>query len=334
VKDKIYLMGTKKWHEAPTSAVFEYDPATDSYAPKKPMNTARSQFTTSVVNDKIYAFGGSVYFNSEFFASVEEYDPALDTWTFKAEMPAGARNGLASAVINGKIYVIGGYVVGDEAQVLSTVEEYDPATDTWMMKAPVHTARCWLSTSVVDNKIYAIGGIAADGQPVSTVEEYNPATDTWKIKSDMLTARWGLGSNAVNGTIFTFGGAVVTTEPWGPGLSTVEAYDPKLDTSVEIRETDTVKPLIFTLMQNYPNPFNPTTTIAYDLPKAGHVRLVIYDVLGRRIRTLVDKQEQAGRLQTAWDGTDERGLPVAGGVYFCRMQTGDYSRVIKMALVR
>jgi predicted outer membrane repeat protein len=93
-------------------------------------------------------------------------------------------------------------------------------------------------------------------------------------------------------------------------------------------------PKSFALRQNYPNPFNPNTTIEYDVPTAAHVRLAIFDILGRRTRILVDKQEQAGRFHISWEGYDERGMPVAGGLYFCRMQAGEFSTVIKMVLVR
>ncbi|MBN1482300.1 hypothetical protein EH223_08865 [candidate division KSB1 bacterium] len=90
----------------------------------------------------------------------------------------------------------------------------------------------------------------------------------------------------------------------------------------------------FTLLQNYPNPFNPTTNIEYAISKAGHVSLSIFDVLGRHIRTLEDSRKFPGHFQTAWDGTNERGIPVAGGLYFCRMQVDEYYGVIKMVLVR
>ncbi len=96
------------------------------------------------------------------------------------------------------------------------------------------------------------------------------------------------------------------------------------------------------LYQNYPNPFNPSTTIAYDLLKPAHIRLLIYDVLGRHIRTLSDTRQQVGHFQTSWDGTDDQKVPVAAGVYFCRLEAGDPStgswqgfvKAIKLALVR
>ena len=102
----------------------------------------------------------------------------------------------------------------------------------------------------------------------------------------------------------------------------------------EVAENSEIFPETFTLLQNYPNPFNPSTTIEYNLPKPGHVRLAVYDALGRRVRTLVDNRQQTGHFQTTWDGTDKRNLPVAAGVYFCLMEAGEFIKVIKLALVR
>ncbi|MBN1482502.1 hypothetical protein EH223_10695 [candidate division KSB1 bacterium] len=95
-----------------------------------------------------------------------------------------------------------------------------------------------------------------------------------------------------------------------------------------------VIPRSYSLAQNSPNPFNPSTTIVYDLSKAVHVHLVIYDLLGRHIKALVDEHKPAGRFRATWNGRDERGLSVAGGLYFCRMQAREYEKVVKMVLVR
>ena len=100
---------------------------------------------------------------------MEEYDPATDTWTKKADMPT-ARFFLSTSVVDGKIYVIGGSF-GSPSQTLSIVKEYDSATDTWTEKADMPTARFGLATSVANGKIYAIGG-ASGYDALSTVEEY------------------------------------------------------------------------------------------------------------------------------------------------------------------
>jgi len=114
----------------------------------------------------------------------------------------------------------------------------------------------------------------------------------------------------------------------------IGAFESRLANPINIVHCDENSPITFSLSQNYPNPFNPSTTIAYDLPSAGFVCLIIYDVLGRHIKTVVNQQQKAGHLQTTWDGTDECGIPVAGGVYFCRMQAVDFTKVIKLTLVR
>ena len=107
----------------------------------------------------------------------------------------------------------------------------------------------------------------------------------------------------------------------------------KHHTGVAWKPTNNV-PDQFYLFQNHPNPFNPTTTVEYGIPVTGHVQLVIYDVLGRHIKTLVDGQHATGHFQATWDGTDEHNLPIAAGVYFCRMEAGEFVKVIKLAFVK
>ncbi len=101
-----------------------------------------------------------------------------------------------------------------------------------------------------------------------------------------------------------------------------------------IDDQPTVKPAQFALQQNYPNPFNSFTAISYQLSAISQLGLVIYDICGRQVRTLVNSRQQAGNYQIAWDGTDDHSIPVAAGVYFCRMEAGDLVGVIKLALVK
>jgi hypothetical protein len=89
-----------------------------------------------------------------------------------------------------------------------------------------------------------------------------------------------------------------------------------------------------TLSQNWPNPFNPTTRIEYYLPRAMEVRLEVYDVAGHRIARLVSKQEEAGRHEASWNGSDESGSPVAAGIYMCRLTAGSTILSRKMILLR
>jgi|GEM_PF-3128721 len=94
-------------------------------------------------------------------------------------------------------------------------------------------------------------------------------------------------------------------------------------------------PLEMSLRENYPNPFNPGTTIEYDLPApGGWVNLSIYDVRGRLVRTLVDRSLLPGHYETLWNGKDDSGTAVSSGLYFCRMQAGEFTATRKMVLMR
>jgi len=90
----------------------------------------------------------------------------------------------------------------------------------------------------------------------------------------------------------------------------------------------------FALKQNYPNPFNPQTKIEYTLPKETQVKIAIYNLLGQRVRTLVNERQTAGHKEILWDGKDEKGNDVASGTYFYQLKTGEFSQTKKMVLIR
>ncbi|MCZ6777188.1 MAG: T9SS type A sorting domain-containing protein, partial [Ignavibacteria bacterium] len=93
-------------------------------------------------------------------------------------------------------------------------------------------------------------------------------------------------------------------------------------------------PIEIAVSSNYPNPFNPTTTINYELPAASVVRLAIYNVLGQKVRTLVDEAMDAGSHKAIWDGRNDVGLPVVSGTYIYRFEAGGFVRTRKMVLVK
>jgi hypothetical protein len=85
----------------------------------------------------------------------------------------------------------------------------------------------------------------------------------------------------------------------------------------------------FVLYQNYPNPFNPTTTIEFDIPERTNVKLVIYDILGREVETLIDKELEPGKYKLNFTATD---LP--SGVYFYILKTPKFTKTNKMLLIK
>jgi N-acetylneuraminic acid mutarotase len=218
---KVYATGGFNNVGNTVATLEEYDPATNSWATKAPMPTARVALSLAAAdNGKIYAVGGisGQRIPDPAFATMEEYDPATNSWATKAPMPtARSRLGLAAA-LNGKVYATGGF--SNVGHTVATLEEYDPATNSWATKAPMPTRRSSLGLAAAGNgRIYAVGG----GDVVATVEEYDSTTNSWLTKAPMPTAREQLGlAAASNGKIYAVGGI----GPNATTLATVEEYTP------------------------------------------------------------------------------------------------------------
>ncbi|MFH1007371.1 MAG: FlgD immunoglobulin-like domain containing protein [Candidatus Latescibacterota bacterium] len=108
-----------------------------------------------------------------------------------------------------------------------------------------------------------------------------------------------------------------------------------------------VAPRAYALSSNYPNPFNPVTTIAFSIPEPDNqfsrtasgaatvrCRLFVYNLLGQRVKTLVDEVRSPGRYKAQWDGSDDAGRQVASGLYLYRLVSEDFVRTEKMLLLR
>ncbi len=231
VNGKIYVIGGGTSQDEPNErllfTVEEYDPVTDTWTPKADMPSARgwNSLSSAVVDEKVYVIGGNIYDNGHYDAwssTVDEYNPATDTWTRKADMPT-ARNYLATVAVDGKIYAIGGTTSYSDG--FSTVEEYDPATDTWTRKSDMPIRLWGLCANVVQGKIYTLGG-RPGLQAIPRVQEYDPATDTWTQKGDMPIGTSQMDSVVLDDKIIVMGGWL-----WSANLpyTIVQMYDPETD---------------------------------------------------------------------------------------------------------
>lgn len=104
--------------------------------------------------------------------------------------------------------------------------------------------------------------------------------------------------------------------------------------SLNARTPNLALPTEFSLSQNVPNPFNPSTQVSFALPTAAKVNLSIYNVLGQHVKTLVDTDMRAGYQTVTWDGTDNTGHTVASGVYFYKLNAGDFTATKKMLMLK
>lgn len=101
-----------------------------------------------------------------------------------------------------------------------------------------------------------------------------------------------------------------------------------------VNERDNGLPHSFAVSQNYPNPFNPTTKINFDVPVKSEVRLTIYNVLGQKVSTLINKSMQPGKYQVDWSGQNDGGSQVASGVYFYKFEAGSFVQTKKMVMLK
>lgn len=189
------------------------------------------------------------------------------------------------------------------------------APDTAWVSLQNNTAEdLTLTTAVTRSAVFTVAAelpllLPANGAVQLPVIFAPPAPGSY---SDVLTVRADRETEGV-------GGQVALSGEYGPsGLS----------------DADGPAPQRFALAQNYPNPFNPETVIRYQLSVASDVELAIYDVLGRKVVTLVAARQGAGRYQVRWNGRDRLGWMAGAGVYYYRLSAGGLSAVRKLVLLR
>ena len=201
--------------------------------------TKRWEFSTAVVEDKIYIIGGSLFENRAGpfgLSTVEIYDTQTNTWQRGADMPTPRTNAKAT-VVNGTIYVFGGYNSKDNFlenwKMADHVEAYDPETDTWTRKRKMPISRIYFGLGVVAGRVYLIGGSTGLGeeqeQRMDRVDIYNPATNMWTKGQKMPTRRNPGGVAVVNNSLYVIGGeGWPPPKEWGAGpfLGNIEEYDP------------------------------------------------------------------------------------------------------------
>jgi hypothetical protein len=199
-------------HDTALGTVQVYDPLTNAWSDKAPLQTPRLQIGLGAdgVHHLLYAIGGTTAApNYAALDTVEVYNPATDSWTIKQHLntPRGLP---AVAAVNGKIYAIGGQA--QDHGLIATVEEFDPDANggfgAWTTKNSLMPhPRQDPASAIVGGKVYIMGG--TNEGIISTVDVYDPTSDTWTTVAPLLTARKLLGAAVVDNTIYAVGGAAL-----------------------------------------------------------------------------------------------------------------------------
>jgi len=230
LNNKIYAFGGFTYPESgppgwnAVNNAWEYDLAADEWKELAPMPTRRGAASAGVANGKIYVTGGAnslpgVNENGihparphNVVATVEEYDPAANSWKTVRPLLL-ARNHHATVGVGDKIYVIGGRVgaafISSASNNVDLVEMYDPASDLWTPRARMPTARSAIGAAVYNNNILVAGGEGQDQRFLAAfkaVEAYDPALNRWQVLPSMPHPRHGLAVGAVGNRLYTVSG--------------------------------------------------------------------------------------------------------------------------------
>ena len=242
-------------------------------------------------------------------------------------------------------YYVGALVDGD-----NTVEENSETNNTASAEVTVVILKPDLTCTIVSVQSPDAQSIetkvtvsnAGDVASAATTIQYmlDGSTDLGVLDIDALDA----GSSKDYSKTWTLASALATGQytlnvAVDPGNAVAEGNEANNEDSQEFSVVNTtavaqVIPIEFDLEQNYPNPFNPQTSIRYSLPKTCEVQLIIRNVHGQIIRTLVNRTMEAGVHEAMWDGSNQYGEKSASGVYFYQIEAGSFKSMRKMILLQ
>jgi N-acetylneuraminic acid mutarotase len=266
----------------------------------QPMHDARVGFGAAMgIDGKIYVFGGAG--PSDHLSTVECYDPAIDTWSYRAPMP-GARNYLRAATApDGRIFTFGGSTNGFPS---TEVWAYDPASDTWDTSVPqMPTARRdVVAVTGSDGIIYVFGG----HNNYDTVEAFDPVNEIWYTKASVPTGRWWAGGAlGPDGKIYIVGGGI--SGYVDGALDSLEVYNPAPDSW----ETRSPMPAKSSALGAAFGPDGKLYAIGGEIYAPARTG-VVYDLI-QRYDPLTDTWDIAGNLPVGLSGLSA--IANSGGIY-------------------
>lgn len=255
-------------------------------------------------------------------------------------------NVVVPVVTPGQIFEVPLYIYNDESISAFTVGlKWNPANIRYQSAtlSPEWTTAPYSFTPNIDRSDTAIG-LVGFGTISFDPENPIPASGAAKL---VYTIRFQTRTGAVASAITVDSSFFPPAGPWifapepppvvGDGICPEYAHtDPgKVDIRLPVQEFDgPVLPETYSIDQNNPNPFNPTTSINFALPTAAKTKIEVFNILGQKVRTLVDEYLTAGNKRVEWDGTDERGSAVASGIYLYKMTANDFTETKKMLLMK
>lgn len=336
---------------------YEYDPSTDTWTKKANVGGVGRWYAVSfVIGEKGY-IGTARTSDPLYENDLWEYEPLTDTWTQKATMPGANRLGASAFSIGVKGYVVGGKDTQNDV-TLSEMYEYNPLTDSWTQKTDLAgLTRYHAAAFAIANKGYIGTGEHSDGIYLNDFWEYTPDCETpgglitTNIKSVSAKVNWSAVALAQK---YSVRYRKTGTMPWIKttalsnfkkltGLTPSTQYDWSVksvcDTANNVSsdwsasQNFTTKPLKLdggdgteVSLEIYPNPFAASTTVSFSLPENSRVTIGLFDLSGRKVKTLLDEYLEAGSYEIPMNDIS------AAGVYLIRFKNADEEIIRKMII--
>ncbi|MBK7105395.1 MAG: T9SS type A sorting domain-containing protein [Ignavibacteriae bacterium] len=290
--------------------------------------------TGHIIGDNFYIIGGNPLpgTRSDTLAYIVEYNLNESVISFKNDTLFTNEDfpeQQMSEVVGDDIFIFGGVINGISQDIYkyNIIDHSYKKLDIKLLE-PRAGGRAVLGMD--PNQIIIIGGYNESSPALNSVEVFSVFDDQYFIESAMpiQQARYNFMTATLYGYIYIFGGFDENRKV----INSIERMN--FEAVVNIEEDIKNIPSNFELQQNYPNPFNPTTTIEYSIPivETGYIpslQIIVYDVLGREIKTLVNRVQTPGNYKIEFDGSN-----FPSGVYYYQLKSGTFIQTKKMLLLK
>jgi N-acetylneuraminic acid mutarotase len=332
--DSIYVMGGVDNDGHILNSVEVYDPTKDQWHYADSMHYRRKGASAAAFGDSIFVFGGGGEYGV-LHRAIEVYSPQDGTWLM-GDTTIYGRAFHHAVRIKGYIYIFGGIgsVGGTVVGPIKNVERFDPATGADSALSLALDPRLFFDVVVRNDSVFEISGYGSsygNGYygDIALLDFRAVATYQYQSKLMLRSPRAGFVADIDDrGFIYVFGGVSPGYKQGQLPVAEVEVIPSSIE-AVNYTRGQNTEPVSFSLLQNYPNPFNPSTRIGYQVPAVGRVVLKVYDVVGREVRTLVDRVESPGKYEVQFNAEN---LPSGAYIYELRSANGTFDK--KMVLIK
>jgi len=336
--DKIYVIGGYNNRQI-LNLVEYYDANDKKWKDFTPLKHPREGASAVVFNDKLYVIGGrsSKGVFQKILDDVEFWDGSAQAWQESTNWRLQhARTLMQSVVVDSFIYTIGGRFIDGQLDFVERVGTGGEPRLLTSLKDP----RYYFSAVRINKLIYVLGGIRfGDFDSLANdIEYYATEYDWWyTLNIPMLTPRAGLSAVSYENNIYVFGGM-------DANLNVLTNTEVLIDVPTDIgtavsadnEQKNSTHPNEHRILTNYPNPFNTATTISFELAKDDNqIQLIIFNLMGKKIRTFQLSSFTPGVHQIQWDGRDDYGRIVQSGIYLAQLRSDRvYGKVLKLSFIK